>query len=156
MLYICKKNNDALFCSRNNSSPLSLHTDVTTVTVSDVQSADDGVFSSVATAASIPEHVLVCVLFVLEQLKQTFSRLTFTGIRCSQCGDQFTLTSLKLSRVTFWIWLSHIRPVPLFIPGLARFRLPWVSVPNSQWLNVIALSGPMWAVFCGDVLKVVF
>lgn len=44
---------------------LLLFTEVTTVTVSDVQSADDNVFSaSVATAASIPEHVLVRVSFV--------------------------------------------------------------------------------------------
>lgn len=55
---------------------LLLFTEVTTVTVSDVQN----VFStSVARAASIPEHVLVGVSFVLKQSLQTYPHWIFMG-----------------------------------------------------------------------------
>lgn len=59
---------------------LLLFTEVTTVTVSDVQSADDNVFStSVATTASIPEHMLVRVSFVIDHSQQTRPHWAFMG-----------------------------------------------------------------------------
>lgn len=83
-----------VFCFTGVIHLLVLFTEVTTVTVSDVQAADDNVFStSVAAAASIPEHVLVRVSFVdcrlLDQSQQTFPRWTFLRVRCSRCGDGF-------------------------------------------------------------------
>lgn len=48
----------------NKEYVLNLFAEVTTVTVGGVQTGDDNVFSaSVATATTIPEHVLVSVVF---------------------------------------------------------------------------------------------